>query len=61
MTYEYLVATPVLRQIITTGADQNLLPAQAIIDGMVPLTQHAIGLARTKQISLQEAYKTRLE
>ena len=61
MTYEYLVATPVLRQIITTGADQNLLQAQAIIDGMVPLTQHAIGLARTKQISLQEAYKTRLE
>jgi type IV pilus assembly protein PilB len=47
MTYEYLVATPELRKLIVTGVDESALQDQARRDGMVPLTEHAIGLART--------------
>lgn len=61
MTYEYLVATPAVRQLIAPGVDDTVLQEQAIRDGMVPLTQHAIGLARAGTIPLDEAYKTRLE
>jgi type IV pilus assembly protein PilB len=61
MTYEYMVATPALRKLILPGVDESVLQEQALRDGMVPLTQHAIGLARSHEISLQEAYMTRLE
>lgn len=61
MTYEYLVATPGLRALIVPGVDESVLQKQAIHDGMVPLTQHAIDLARAGTIALEEAYKTRLE
>jgi type IV pilus assembly protein PilB len=61
MTYEYLVATPALRQLIVPGVDETVLQKQALLDGMIPLTRHAIGLARSGEISLMEAYKTRLE
>lgn len=61
MTYEYLVATPALRTLITTGVDESALQAQALRDGMTALTGHATGLARAHEISLHEAYMTRLE
>ncbi len=61
MTYEYLVATPALRSLITTGVDESALQAQALRDGMTALTEHATGLARAHEISLHEAYMTRLE
>ncbi len=61
MTYEYMVATPALRKLIVTGVDEAVLQEQALRDGMIPLTQHAIGLARARDIPLQEAYLTRLE
>jgi type IV pilus assembly protein PilB len=61
MTYELLAATPTLRKLIVAGVDESLLQMQAVRDGMVPLTQHAIGIARAQEISLQEAYLTRLE
>lgn len=61
MTYEYLAATPALRQLIVPGVDESTLQAQAVADGMVPLTRHALGLALAGRITLEEAYKTRLE
>ena len=61
MTYEYMVATPALRKLIVTGVDEATLQEQALRDGMIPLTQHAISLARAREIPLQEAYMTRLE
>jgi type IV pilus assembly protein PilB len=61
MTYEFLNATPTLRKLIVAGVDESLLQLHAVRDGMLPLTQHAIGIARTQEISLQEAYLTRLE
>ena len=61
MTYEFLVATPALRHLIFPGVDEIVLQAQALSDGMIALTQHAVGLARQGEISLQEAYMTRLE
>ncbi|MGA9829209.1 MAG: GspE/PulE family protein [Rhodanobacteraceae bacterium] len=61
MTYEYLAATPSLRKLIVTGVDESVLQGQALRDGMLTLTQHALGMARAQEISLQEAYLTRLE
>lgn len=61
MTYEYLVATPALRHLIVTGVAESALQEQALRDGMTALTAHAVGLARAHEISLHEAYMTRLE
>lgn len=61
MTYEYLVATTALRQLIAPGVDEAALQAQALSDGMVPLVQHALSLARAGTIDLLEAYRTRVE
>jgi len=61
MTYEYMVATPALRKLILPGVDETVLQEQALRDGMVALTQHAVSLARSREISLVEAYMTRLE
>lgn len=60
MTYELLRVTPALRALIARNADAESLQQQAVIDGMVPLTRHAISLARKGIISLGEAYLTRL-
>jgi type IV pilus assembly protein PilB len=60
MTYELLVVTPELRRHIDSRADGDPIQAQAIAAGMVPLTQHALTLARAGVISLAEAYRTRL-
>jgi type IV pilus assembly protein PilB len=61
MTYEYLVATPALRQLIVPGVDEAVLSVQATTDGMVPLVQHSLSLARAGTITLLEAYRTRVE
>jgi type IV pilus assembly protein PilB len=60
MAYELLIVTPQLRQSITPSADSDTIEAQAVADGMVPLTQHALTLARAGIIPLAEAYRTRL-
>ncbi|MEO7325942.1 MAG: GspE/PulE family protein [Dokdonella sp.] len=61
MTYELLVATPELRRLIQRSADAEILERQAVADGMLPLTQHALSLARAGEISLSEAFFTRTE
>lgn len=60
MAYELLRVTPAFRQLILPRPDEDALAQQAVVDGMVPLTRHAIELARQRLISLEEAYLTRL-
>jgi type IV pilus assembly protein PilB len=60
MTYELLIVTPALRRRILSGVDAEAIEAEAVANGMVPLTRHALQLAREGIISLGEAYRTRL-
>jgi type IV pilus assembly protein PilB len=59
--YELLRATPELRDRIQEGVTAGDLHAQALKDGMMPLTQNALAQARQRKISLAEAYRVRLE
>lgn len=59
--YELLRMTPAMQEKITEGASAAALHRQALDDGMVPLTQHAVDLARRYKTSLSEAYRVRLE
>ncbi|HEY0180544.1 MAG TPA: GspE/PulE family protein [Dokdonella sp.] len=61
MTYELLTLTPELRRLIRRGIDADAVQTQAIADGMLPLTRHALSLARAGEISLTEAYLTRID
>jgi type IV pilus assembly protein PilB len=61
MTYELMVVTPELRRLIKHEIDTDVMQRQAIADGMVPLTQHALSLARAGEISLDETFATRIE
>ena len=59
--YELLEVTPALRAMIEPSVEAQKIEQQAIADGMRPLTQSALQLARNKQISLAEVYRVRLE
>lgn len=59
--YELLIMTPALRDIIKADTPVDEIRRQALEEGMVPLTQNALALAREKQISLAEVYRVRLE
>ncbi|MFZ3206599.1 MAG: GspE/PulE family protein, partial [Pseudomonas sp.] len=59
--YELLEVTPALRALIQPAVAAQAIEAQAIADGMRPLTQGALALARDKLISLAEVYRVRLE
>ncbi len=59
--YELLEVTPALRAMIEPSVEAQRIEQQAIADGMRPLTQSALQLARNKQISLAEVYRVRLE
>jgi type IV pilus assembly protein PilB len=61
VVYELLRMTPKMQEKVTAGATAEALFAQAVEDGMVPLTQHALELARSYKTSLSEAYRVRLE
>lgn len=60
MAYELLVVAPEVRRQVTGGADGEAIHTLAVAAGRVPLTQHALWLARAGVISLAEAYRTRL-
>lgn len=57
--YELMVMTPRLRRLVVPSADAEALHAMAIAEGMVPITQAAIALARSGVISLAEAWRVR--
>lgn len=58
--YELLQMTPNLRAHILRGVSADILHAQAVTDGMLPLTQNALNAAREKKTSLAEVYRVRL-
>jgi len=59
--YELLEVTPTLRALIQPAVSAQQIELQAIADGMRPLTQSALALARERIISLAEVYRVRLE
>lgn len=59
--YELLPVTPEIRRLIVPNADGDAIHASALATGMVPITTHAVELARTGTISLAEAYRIRVE
>jgi type IV pilus assembly protein PilB len=59
--YELMVMTPSLRRLIVPGADADALHAAAITEGMIPITQAAVALARSGVISLAEAWRVRAD
>jgi type IV pilus assembly protein PilB len=59
--YELLQFSGELRSMIHAGITTQEVHQQAVKDGMVPLTQNALALARTKKTSLEEVYRVRLE
>ncbi len=61
MTYELLNVDEGIREAMLSESPTALLHQRAREGGMVPLTQHALELARRKQTSLAEVYRIRLE
>jgi len=59
--YELLAATPTIQKLIADGASTEVIHAQAVKEGMVPLTENALSLARQRSTSLAEVYRVRLE
>ncbi len=59
--YELLRVTEDLRHLIVPEVTAETVRRQAVTDGMVPLTEHAMHLARRRVTSLAEVYRVRLE
>ena len=59
--YELLTVSPEIKSLISGHANASEIQARAMEDGMSQLTEHALGLARQKLISLEEVYRVRLE
>ena len=59
--YELMVMSPRLRAMVVPGAEADRIHAAAIEEGMVPLTQAAVRLARSGAISLAEAWRVRAD
>ena len=61
VTYELLAADPRLRKAINDGVEEGMLEQIAREGGMVPLTDHALSLARQGKTSLEEVVRVRLD
>ena len=59
--YELMVVTPAIQKLIVPGADADVIHQTAIAEGMTPLTQAAVQLARSGAISLTEAWRLRAD
>lgn len=59
--YELLVVGPRLRELLAPGAEADTIHRVAIEEGMVPITQAAVTLARSGVISLAEAWRVRAD
>ena len=59
--YELLVMSQRLRELIVPGAEADTIHRIAIEEGMVPITQAAVVLARSGVISLMEAWRVRAD
>ena len=58
--YELLSVSQEMKALLKPGVSNLLLQQQAIKDGMTPLTEQALRLAKEKTISLSEVYRVRL-
>lgn len=59
--YELMRISPSIRRLIVPGAEADRIHETALAEGMVPITQAALGMARRGLISLTEAYRVRAE
>jgi type IV pilus assembly protein PilB len=59
--YELLVMSPALRAMVVPGAEADALHRQAVAEGMTPITQAAVAMARAGRISLREAWRVRAD
>jgi type IV pilus assembly protein PilB len=59
--YELFVVTPAIRKLIAPGAEADAIHQAAISEGMTPITQAAVQLAREGKISLAEAWRVRAD
>jgi type IV pilus assembly protein PilB len=59
--YELLPIDHDLRHLIEPDADADAIHALAVRNGMRPITEHALALARAGTISLAEAFRIRVE
>ncbi|MBP6309350.1 MAG: type II/IV secretion system protein [Arenimonas sp.] len=59
--YELMVVSKGIQELIVKGAEADKIHQLAVSEGMRPLTQAAIDLARKGEISLQEAWRVRSE
>jgi type IV pilus assembly protein PilB len=59
--YELMIVTPAIQELIVPNADMRAIHAAAVREGMTPLTQAALKLARSGAISLAEAWRVRSE
>lgn len=59
--YELMPITADIRRLIEPNADGDAIHHCAVQGGMVPITTHAVELARAGVISLAEAYRIRVE
>jgi len=59
--YELMLASPRLQALIVPGAEADALHRAAIADGMTPITQAAVRMAREGRISLAEAWRVRAD
>ncbi len=59
--YELLVVTPHVRELIVPGAEADAIHQAAVEEGMRPITQAAVALARSGAISLSEAWRVRAD
>lgn len=59
--YELLVMSPRLRELVQPSSEADTLHKVAVEEGMVPITQAAVALARSGIISLAEAWRVRAD
>ena len=59
--YELLVMSPRLRELVVPGAEADSIHRVAVEEGMLPITQAAVALARSGEISLSEAWRVRAD
>jgi len=59
--YELMVMSPRLRALVVPGAEADTIHRVAVEEGMTPITQAAVALARQGRISLAEAWRVRAE
>lgn len=58
--YELLVISPAIRDLIQPKVNATEIEKMAIEEGMKPLTEHALYVARQQLTSLEEVYRVRL-